>query len=247
MSNDTYDAAIRQLATELRLGPAILKFYKETPFTEPGEYVHSLLKAIWDKRTRDRILRQQKATGINLSKTLDSFDTACLELPKGVELSWFTDCHFIEAQQNLILLGNPGTGKTHLACALGAQACSKGHKVSFRRLSSLVAELESAFEAGDLKKVMRRYGQLDLLILDEWGYLPTNVTGTRLLFDLIADSYERRSVLLTTNLPMPEWNRIFCDERLVLAMIDRLAHHGYLVKHTGESYRITHSLMATKG
>ena len=75
------------------------------------------------------------------------------------------------------------------------------------------------------------------------GDLPTNVTGTRLPFDVIADCYERRSLILTTNLPLPEWNKIFSDERLLMAMIDRLAHHGYLVKHTGESYRLTHSLM----
>ena len=94
-----------------------------------------------------------------------------------------------------------------------------------------------------MERLKNRVSMTDLLIIDEWGYLPTNVDGTRLLFDLIANCYEKRSVILTTNLPIQEWNRIFSDERLLIAMIDRLVHHGYLIKHTGESYRLTHSLM----
>lgn len=237
------DAEIKTLATNLRLGSSILSIYKELELTDRGEFVHALLKRIWDTRVKDRVARNQAAAGFQRNKTLACFDPTCLELPPKVELSWFTECHFIEARQNLILLGHPGTGKTHFATALGMEACARGYKASMKRMAWFVEELTAAHEAGELAKLKRRLELLDLLVIDEWGYLPTNVTGTRLLFDVIADCYERRSLILTTNLPFSEWNKIFCDERLLMAMIDRLAHHGYLVKHVGDSYRLTHSLM----
>lgn len=237
------DAQIKTLATNLRLGSSILTVYKELELTDRGEFVRDLLAGIWNHRVRDRVSRNQSMAGLNASKTLDNFDSSCLELPDKVDLSWFTECRFINAKQNLMLLGNPGTGKTHFATALGMEACARGYKVGMKRMAMLVEELTLAWEKLELPKLKRRLAQLDLLIIDEWGYLPTSLTGTRLLFELISDCYEHRSVVLTTNLPLAEWNKIFRDERLLVAMIDRLAHHGYLVKHTGASYRLAHSLM----
>lgn len=238
------DARIRELASNLRLGgSSVVTTYKETDLTDRAEFVLTFLQKLWDARIRDRVERNRILAGLQRTKTLDCFDASCLELPHGLELSWLTECRFIEAKQNLILLGHPGTGKTHFATAIGMQACARGYKVLFKRMAALVEDLTAAHEAGQLPKLKRRLDACDLLVIDEWGYLPTNVTGTRLLFELIADCYERRSIVLTTNMPIPEWNKIFSDERLLMAMIDRLAHHSYLVKHTGESYRLTHSLM----
>lgn len=242
-SSSRIDAEIRELATNLRLGSSIVSVYKEVKQTEPGPFLHELLTRLWNARQTDRVTRNQAIAGLDRSKTLASFDTSCLELPAGQDLSWFSECQFIEAKQNLVLLGHPGTGKTHFASALGLEACARGYKVSFKRLASLVEELTFAHEAGELSKLKHKLSQLDLLIIDEWGYLPTNISGTRLLFDVISDCYERRSVILTTNMPVPEWNKIFSDERLLMAMIDRLAHHTYLIKHVGDSYRLKHSLM----
>lgn len=238
------DERIRKLALNLRLGGAsVLATYKDIELTDRTDFVLCFLQKLWDVRVRDRAERNQILAGLNRHKTLDNFDPSCLDLPHGLEYSRLTECRFIEAKQNLILLGHPGTGKTHLATALGMQACTLGHKVLFKRMAALVEELTAAYEGGTMPKTKRRFENCDLLVIDEWGYLPTNVTGTRLLFELIADCYEKRSVILTTNLPIPEWNKIFSDERLLMAMIDRLAHHSYLIKHTGESYRLTHSLM----
>ena len=240
---ENYESDIRRLATNLRLGSSIASLYKEVPFKNPGEDVRDLLERIWEQRVRDRMLRNRQKAGFEKLKTLRDFQPDNLELPRGVRLDWFTECKFIDNRQNLILLGNPGTGKTHLATAIGLEACSRGYKVLFRRMAQLVEALSAAYASGDLERLKNRVSMTDLLIIDEWGYLPTNVDGTRLLFDLIANCYEKRSVILTTNLPIQEWNRIFSDERLLIAMIDRLVHHGYLIKHTGESYRLTHSLM----
>ena len=183
------DAQIKTLATNLRLGSSILTVYKELELTDRGEFVRDLLAGIWNHRVRDRVSRNQSMAGLNASKTLDNFDSSCLELPDKVDLSWFTECRFIDAKQNLMLLGNPGTGKTHFATALGMEACARGYKVGMKRMAMLVEELTLAWEKLELPKLKRRLAQLDLLIIDEWGYLPTSLTGTRLLFELISDCY----------------------------------------------------------
>lgn len=244
MTNPSMDADILRLATNLRMGSAIAELYSKIPFTDPASYVHGLLQALWDARIKERVLRWQQQAGFEQKKTLENYTTDHLELPKGMALSWFTECHFVEQKQNLILLGNPGTGKTHFATALGMEACSRGYKTCFWRMARLVNELTaSQDDKSAYNALRRRLNDASLLIIDEWGYLPTNVNGTRLLFELISDSYEKRSVVITTNLPMAEWKRIFCDERLLFAIMDRLIHHGYLIKHTGDSYRLSHSLM----
>ncbi len=238
------DEEIHQLATSLRIGPNLVANYRGVVNADSAVFLRDLLKTLLTARQRERCRKNRAGSNLPPGKTLEGFETACLELPKGLTMSWLSKCSFIESKQNLVLLGLPGTGKTHLAAALGAQACDQGYKVSFKRMSAFMEELTVAYEAGEFAKLKRKLEQVDLLILDEWGYLPTNVTGTRLLFDVISDCYERRSIILTTNLPLPEWNRIFSEERMLMAMIDRIVHHCYLIKHTGESYRMTHSLMS---
>ena len=166
------DAEIKALATNLRLGSSIVSIYKDVEFTGRGEFVCELLRRVWETRVKARVERKQALAGFQRNKTLASFDTTCLELPRKVELSWFTECRFVEAKQNLILLGHPGTGKTHFATALGMEACAKGYKVSMRRMAMFVEELTAAYEAGELAKLKRRLEQLDLLVIDEWGGPP---------------------------------------------------------------------------
>lgn len=237
------DVQIQQLATQLKLGTEVISNYRKLSFNDPGEFLKDLLLAMVADRQTNRIARNLKCSRLPRDKTLETFIPDCLELPKKFDFEWYRSCSFIEERQNLILLGNPGTGKTHFAAALGTEACKCGYKPIFKRMANFVEELSVAHEDNTMKALMRKIESADLLILDEWGYLPTNVTGTRLLFDVINDCYEKRSVILTTNLPLAEWNRIFGDERLLVAIMDRLTHHGHLIKHSGESYRLTHSLM----
>lgn len=245
MSNvEQLEREIRGLAKNLRLGSSIASLYKDVAFENPAVFVRDLLQSLWNARLHDRIARRQAMAGLLPSKTLENFEPECLELPPKVNLNWFTECHFIGAKQNLILQGAPGTGKTHLATGLGLQACKQGYQCQMKRMATLVEELTAAYEGKELAAYRRRLQRADLLIIDEWGYLPTTIIGTRLLFDVIADCYERRSLILTTNMPVAEWNKIFCDENLLMAIIDRIVHHGYLIKHTGGSYRLSHSLMA---
>jgi DNA replication protein DnaC len=140
-----------------------------------------------------------------------------------------------------------GTGKTHMAIALGIAACEKGLSVRFLTVTELVLKLTEAYKQGTLERLIRDLKQLDLLILDEWGYVPVDREGSQLLFRIIADSYESKSLILTTNLEFSKWGGIFTDEQMAAAMIDRLVHHGHLLLFEAKSYRMTHALMRQPG
>ena len=154
---------------------------------------------------------------------------------------------FVEEKKNLILYGNVGTGKTHLATAIGIEACRRGLRTGFYRTAHLVNRLSEAKKEGKLGKLVTSLGKLDLLICDEWGYVPLDREAAQLLFQIISDSYEQRSVIITTNLEFSRWVGIFYDEQMTAAMIDRLIHHGHLLLFDGPSNRVRESLMRQGG
>ena len=127
--------------------------------------------------------------------------------------------------------------------ALGVHACEQGYAVRFFTVTDLVLRLSEARRAGTLERLQQDLQRADLLVLDEWGYVPVDRDGSQLLFRVIADSYETRSLILTTNLEFSKWGSLFTDDQMAAAMIDRLAHHGHLLLFDGESYRMTHALM----
>ena len=130
-----------------------------------------------------------------------------------------------------------------MATALGVHACEQGYAVRFFTVTDLVLRLSEARRAGTLERLQQDLQRADLLVLDEWGYVPVDRDGSQLLFRVIADSYETRSLILTTNLEFSKWGSLFTDDQMAAAMIDRLAHHGHLLLFDGESYRMTHALM----
>ena len=134
-----------------------------------------------------------------------------------------------------------------MATALGVIACQMGRRTRFFTAAELVVRLSEAFAAGTLEKLLRSLLRSELLVIDEWGYVPVDRQGAQLLFRIISDSYERRSLILTTNLEFSKWGAIFTDDQMAAAMIDRLAHHGYILLFEGESYRMKHALMRQKG
>ena len=142
-----------------------------------------------------------------------------------------------------VLFGPVGTGKSHLATALGVRACEQGYTVRFFTVTAWVLRLSEARRAGPLERLPQDLQRAAWLILDEWGYVPVDREGAPWLFRVIADSYETRSLILTTNLACSKWGSLFTDDPRAAAMIDRLAHHGHLLLFDGESYRMTHALM----
>lgn len=145
---------------------------------------------------------------------------------------------YIDNRESIILIGQPGTGKTHLATALGIKACQMGKKVRFFRVSDLITQLLEAREDKLLLRMKKSLSLLDVLVLDELGYVPASKAGSELFFDVVAQAYERTSVIVTTNLPFEQWPEILGSARLTGAVLDRLTHRCHILKATGESYRL---------
>jgi DNA replication protein DnaC len=145
---------------------------------------------------------------------------------------------FVEARENVVFLGPPGTGKTHLATGLGIRACQAGHRVAFATAAEWVARLAAAHAAGRLHDELTRLGRLPLLIVDEVGYIPFDGEAANLFFQLVSARYERASVIVTSNKPFGRWGEVFGDATVAAAMIDRLVHHAEVVSLKGDSYRL---------
>jgi DNA replication protein DnaC len=191
-----------------------------------------------ERRTVERRIREAKFPAV---KSLDSFDFLALpSLNKPLVLE-LARCEYVARRENIIALGNSGTGKTHIALGLGLSACQKGLPVGFVTAAALVHEL---IEARDERRLLRYQRQLSahkLLIIDELGYVPLSQTGAELLFEVFSQRYERGSTIVTSNLPFDEWTSVFGSERLTGALLDRLTHHVHILEMNGESYRLAES------
>ncbi len=211
------------------------------------EYLLRLLTLEVEHREKGRRDRLLKAAGFYGWKTFENYRFDDVKLPSGVTPEYLTRVGFVEEKKNLILYGNVGTGKSHLATAIGIEACKRGLSTGFYRTANLVNRLSEAKKTGRLGKLMSSLSKLDLLICDEWGYVPLDREAAQLLFQIISDSYERRSVIITTNLEFSRWVGIFYDEQMTAAIIDRLVHHSYLLLFDGPSNRVRDSLMRREG
>lgn len=189
-------------------------------------------------RERRAAERRLKAAKFPTLKTLDDFDFTAQPSLNKVLVAELMRGEFVDRRESVILVGNPGTGKTHLATALAAQACRRGKKVRFYRVTELVTQLLEAREERLLLRLKGQLARLDLLVLDELGYVPASKTGAELLFDVIRTAYERTSVVVTTNLPFEPWTEVLGSERLVGATLDRLTHRCHILEATGESDRL---------
>jgi len=237
------DALIKQYCKELRFGRNIYDNYSKIDAVDFPDFLAQLLKLEIDHRELTRKNRNLKAAGFDVIKTFQDYEFGNIQIPSSINVEEMKTGSFIERLENLILYGPVGTGKSHMATAIGVAACSAGKKVKFFRTASLVTQLSEAKAKGELKRFMRQIEKCDLLICDEWGYVPFEKEGSQLLFQVISECYEKRSVIITTNLEFSKWNGIFYDEKLTSAIIDRLVHHSHLLVFQGQSYRLTHSTM----
>jgi DNA replication protein DnaC len=191
-----------------------------------------------ERRATERRVRQAK---FPVLKSLDSFDFLAIpSLNKAMVLE-LARSEFLGRRENALLLGNSGTGKTHIALALGLAACQKGYRVRFTTAASMVHEL---IEAKDEKRLLRYQKQMaayELLIVDELGFVPLSKTGAELLFEVFSQRYERGSTMVTSNLPFQEWTEILGSERLTGALLDRLTHHVHILEMNGDSFRLKQS------
>jgi DNA replication protein DnaC len=188
-----------------------------------------------ERRAADRRL---KAARFPTYKTLENFDFATQPSVNRPLITELARCAYIDQRENILLVGNAGTGKTHLATALAVEACGRGKRVRFWRVTELITQLMEAREERSLTRMKGQLAKLDLLVLDELGYVPASKLGAELLFDVISTAYERTSVILTTNLPFERWVEVLGCERLTGAALDRLTHRCHIIECNGDSYRL---------
>ncbi len=190
------------------------------------------------QRERRAAERRLKAARFPNNKTLEDFDFEKQPSINRVLVGELMRGEYIDNREAVILIGNPGTGKSHLATALGIAACQLGKKVRFHRVTELITQLIEAREERQLMRMKNQLAKLDLLILDELGYVPASKLGSELLFDVISTAYERTSVIVTTNLPFEQWTEVLGSQRLTGAVLDRLTHRCHILEASGESYRL---------
>ena len=185
--------------------------------------------------------RRIKAAKFPVLKSLETFAFRAIPSVNKRLVLELARSAYLDRRENVLALGNSGTGKTHLALALGLAACQKGYRVRFITAAALVNELLEARDEKRLLRVQKQLAKQDLLIVDELGYVPFSKTGAELLFEIFSQRYEQASTLVTSNLPFNEWTEIFGSERLTGALLDRLTHHVHILELNGDSYRLAHS------
>ena len=236
--NPLLDTYLRQL----RL-PAFLKFYSQfaTDAARNNQNAVRFLLALAEQEVTQRqqnVLQQRlKTARFPVRKELADFDFSCLPTLNKAQILDLARGEYIQQKQSLILIGNPGLGKTHLALGLAAAACREGRRVRFWTAAGLVNELLQAQDEHRLHRFITATLKLDLVVLDELGFIPFSQNGSQALFTFCSELYERLALIITTNLKFADWVQIFGDERLTAALLDRLTHHAHLVELIGESYR----------
>ena len=193
-------------------------------------------------RERRTVERRIRAARFPAAKSFDTFEFTAIPGLNKMLVMELARCEYIQRRENIIALGNSGTGKTHVALALGLAACQKGFSVAFITAASLVNQLMEARDDRRLLKLQRDLQAVRLLIVDELGYVPLSPTGAELLFEAFSQRYERGSTIVTSNLPFEDWTSVLGSERLTGALLDRLTHHVSILTMNGDSYRLRHSV-----
>jgi len=229
----------------LRLSKNIVEMSDKIQADSHQEYLLKLLQSEILHREQTRKNKLLKKAGFYTIKTFESFRFDEVTLPGGITPEYLRECEFIANKSNIVMYGNVGTGKTHLSIALGVEACKKGFEVRFFRTSALVNKLAELKKAGTLSVFLRNLSKADLLICDEWGYVPLDRIGAQLLFEVISERYERKSVIINTNIEFSRWVNVFYDEQMTGAIIDRILHHCHLLLFPGQSNRMRESGLDT--
>lgn len=227
-----YDKLARQCATE---------------GVEHTGYLLRLAELELIERERRMVERRIKEARFPAVKSLDSFDFLALPSLNKTLVLELARSEYVLRRENVIAVGNSGTGKSHVALGLGLAACQKGLSVGFITAAALVNELLEARDEKRLLRLQRQLAAYKLLVIDELGYVPLSQTGAELLFEVFSQRYERGSTIVTSNLPFDEWTGVFASERLTGALLDRLTHHVHILEMNGDSYRLKQSKRRQRG
>lgn len=205
------------------------------------EYLYKILSAELKNREQSRIAKLINTAGFYNIKTFDSFRFDEVTLPFNLTEESLKSLDFVREKKNIIMYGRTGTGKTMLSTALGVAACQKGIPVKFYRTAALINQLSEAKRAGALSVLIKKVNKASVIILDEFGYVPYDRTGSQLLFDYLSEIHEQKSVILNTNLEFSRWVNVLYDEQMTAALVGRLMHRCYLILFPGENNRLRES------
>ncbi len=236
--------AIAKYSKELRLSRNIADMSTRIQAGSHQEYLLKLLQSELQHRDVARKEKLLKNAGFYAIKTFETFLFDEVTLPSSIDEQYLKRLEFMDSKTNLVMYGNVGTGKTHLSIAIGVEACKKGLDVKFFRTSTLVNKLAEAKNRGALSVFIKQLNKADLLICDEWGYVPLDRTGAQLLFEVISECYEKKSIIINTNIEFSRWVNVFYDEQMTGAMIDRILHHCHLLMFPGQSNRMRESSLS---
>lgn len=237
---------IEHMMRTLKLG-GLAKDWRSVEYQNAEQYVTELLRLELHEREVNRINRMVKTAGFYVIKTLDDFVwKSDITLPDGLTREYMEELRILPAKENLIFMGAVGTGKTHLATALALKACQEGHKVRFFTAASLANLLLERNNKGTLNGFMTNLKKVELIVIDELGFVPLHKDAAQLMFQVISECYERKSLIITSNPEFSGRNIVLGDNRLTAALIDRLVHHSHIVIFSGESYRLQQSMKRQK-
>lgn len=243
--NIALDEQIKLLSKQLKI-PTFAEYHNIQNHADPnstfGELLLLLMRAEYDQRQENNNRRRLKQANFPFTKTIDELDLSRYDGQiSDLFISELASCRFIDEKKNLVMIGNPGRGKTHMAIGIGLKACASGKSVLFKNAASLSTELSEAKDNYALGKLEKRIQKVDLLIIDEMGYVSFDRFQSELLFKVIADRSERGSTIVTTNLAFSEWTNLFENTAMVAALVDRLTFRSYILDMNGDSYRLDHS------
>jgi len=234
--------SIEQTMRTLKLG-GLAKEWRSVNFNDPEQYMRDLLDIEVREREANRMTRMIKQAGFRVVKTLDKFIwKPGIELPGSITREEIEAASFVAEKENLVLMGVQGTGKTHLATAIALNLCRQGRHVRFFTATALGNLLQEKHQRGTLTGFMNSLRKVELLVLDEIGFIPLHKEAAELLFQVVSDCYEQRSLIITSNLEFAQWNTVFGDNKLTAALIDRLVHHSHILVFSGPSHRLEESV-----
>lgn len=234
--------SIEQTMRTLKLS-GMAKEWRNIAYRDSEQYMRDLLDIEVKEREANRMARMIKQANFRVIKTLDDFVwKPTIEVPSTITREEIEATDFVRNKENLVLMGVQGTGKTHLATALAMNLCEKGRHVRFYTATGLANILQEKHQRGTLTSFMTSLRRVELLVLDEVGFITLHKEASELLFQVVSDCYEQKSLIITSNLEFSQWNTIFGNDKLTAAMIDRLIHHSHILVFSGPSHRLEESV-----
>ena len=234
--------SIEQTMRTLKLS-GLAKDWRNVEYNDAEQYMRELLDIEVRERDANRMARMIKQAGFRVLKSLDNFVwKPTIEIPGSITREEIESADFVCRKENLVLMGAVGTGKTHLATAVALSLCQKGRHVRFFTATGLANILQEKHQRGTLTGFMNSLRRVELLVLDEIGFVTLHKEASELLFQVVSECYEQKSLIITSNLEFSQWNTVFGNDKLTAAMIDRLIHHSHIIVFSGPGHRIEESM-----